>query len=394
MQKETNSMLWLIILVAGVPQFSEILSTPALPDIAQALHVKTSWVEYTLTVYLAGLSIGTLFWGKLSDIKGRKPCVLMGFGIYALGCIGCYLSTSIQILMISRFIQALGGSAGIVLGHAMCRDAFLGAKRGKAFSTMGLAISASMAVGPAIGGFMDQNFGWTSIFLLLALLGMGTLALSFMKIEETLPIKYRKHIPLQDTLKQMIQDPKVINFSLMIGGAHGIGFSYYAEGPFYFKLLGLTPSLYGLTFLLTLTSLSTGAYFSRMLHDHFPSFKILGIGVKIILIGAASFSCFNILFYFLNIPKILIIIFSLLHVMSIMMGIGMVLPNAMSLALEDYKENTGAASALFGFFYYAIISLLTLGMGYLHNDTLFPMPFYFFGIGIIVWILLKRKLHT
>ncbi len=94
--------IWLIVLIAGLPQLSETVYTPSLPDIAQALHASEAMVEYTLTIYLLWLAMGTLFWGKISDGLGRKPCVIAGLSIFIAGCIGCYVSRSIEMPMLSR----------------------------------------------------------------------------------------------------------------------------------------------------------------------------------------------------------------------------------------------------------------------------------------------------
>ncbi len=390
MKKTSFPALWLLFLIVGLPQFSEGLYTPSLPDVASFLSIKKSWAEYTLTVYLMGIGIGTLFWGKLSDTHGRKPCMLIGLTFYILGCVGCYFSVSIFMLMISRLVQAFGGSACIVLGHAMCRDTFSGSKRGKAFSTMGVTVASLGAIGSMAGGVLDQYFGWASIFLLLIFLGLCFLGLSFVKITETLALENRGNISILATLKEMIKDSRVICFALIIGGSHGLGFSYYAEGPFYFQLLGLTPSLYGLSLFFVVMSAAMGAYLARRLHDRLLSPEILNLGSKIIVIGSASFVGCIILGYFLEAPRVINITISLIHMMGIMVGNGIILPTGMSLALEKYKNNIGTASALFGFFYYATISLCTFGMGCFHNDTLFPMPLYFLGISFVIRIIFKR----
>ncbi|MBX9977600.1 MAG: MFS transporter, partial [Alphaproteobacteria bacterium] len=104
--------IWLIILIVGLPQFSETVYTPSLPDIARALRTSDTMVEYTLTIYLFAFALGTLLWGRISDQYGRKLPLLLGLGLYCVGCIGCTLAPSIDILLLSRFIQAFGGSTG------------------------------------------------------------------------------------------------------------------------------------------------------------------------------------------------------------------------------------------------------------------------------------------
>ncbi|MBW8309680.1 MAG: MFS transporter [Candidatus Paracaedibacteraceae bacterium] len=168
--------LWLLICIIGLPQLSETVYTPSLPQIAHALSVEEHWVEFTLTIYLLGFAIGTIFWGYSSDRFGRKPCLLSGLLIYCISCLGCYLSTSIETLMLARFIQALGGSAGSVLVQAICREAFSAHDRGRVFSTIGSALPLAPAIGPIIGGLITQTFDWSSIFLFL--LGAGFLILS------------------------------------------------------------------------------------------------------------------------------------------------------------------------------------------------------------------------
>ena len=161
--------IWLIILIVGLPQLSETVYSPALPEIATALKTTESMVEYTLTIYLFGFAVGTLVWGKLSDRIGRKPGVLAGLFIFFLGCIGCYFSTTITQLLISRFVQAFGGSIGSVLGQAICRDAFHGSALGKVYSAVGGSLALFPAVGPVVGGFISEHSDWSNIFLFLML---------------------------------------------------------------------------------------------------------------------------------------------------------------------------------------------------------------------------------
>lgn len=78
MKMKNTPSIGLIVLLAVVPLLAETIYTPALVDIAHSLRAPDAWVEYTLTIYLFGFALGTLFWGKLSDSFGRKPCLLAG----------------------------------------------------------------------------------------------------------------------------------------------------------------------------------------------------------------------------------------------------------------------------------------------------------------------------
>ena len=383
--------LWLIVLIVGLPQLSETVYTPSLPDIAHALHAAESMVEYTLTIYLFGFAIGTLFWGKLSDHFGRKPCVLAGLFIFILGCIGCYFSSTIEMLMISRFIQAFGGSIGSVLGQAICRDSFHGPSLGKAYASIGSGLAIFPAIGPVIGGVIAQHFGWASIFLSLVLFAIILTLLVAKLLPETHQVANRQSVSILEISSSLLKNKKVIGFGLIVSACNGISFSYFAEGSFYLiKILGLTPSEYGLSFIAIAAATMMGGILSKKLHNHHTAKTIMGYGLVIILASASIFSLFTVIHTnILPFPTNLMIGITILSQMSIMFGICMATSNALALALADYKWCIGTASSLFGFFYYSLISLFTLGMGALHNDTLLPMPLYFLGISLFMLIVQK-----
>lgn len=381
--------IWLIVLIVGLPQLSETVYTPSLPDIAKALHTSEAFVEYTLSIYLFGFAIGTLFWGKISDRLGRKPCILAGLGIFIIGCVGCYLSYSIEMLMISRLIQAFGGSIGSVLGQALCRDAFHGPALGKVYSAISSSLALFPALGPLCGGIIAQNWGWANIFLFLILFASILTFLIIKKLPETHPHASRKPISILHVTKCLVQDKKVIGFGFIVAGCNGILFSYFAEGPFYFiKGLGLSPSQYGLSFILIAIATMLGGILSRWLQSYYASKAIMKNGLFIIALTTAIFSLIALVNHFLySLSNPVMIGITILSQMTIALGICMATSNALALALVDYKQAIGTASSLFGFFYYNFISLFTLFMGILHNGTLLPMPFYFLSISLLMLII-------
>ena len=369
---------WLIVLIAGLPQLSETVYTPSLPDIARALLVSESMAEYTLTIYLLSFAFGILFWGKISDMYGRKPCVLAGLVVYTLGCVGCYFSTTITALMVSRFIQAFGGSIGSVLGQAMVRDAFHGPALGRMYAVFGSSLAVFPAVGPVLGGWIAQRYGWYHIFIFLIGFALLLSMIVALWLPETHHPQQRQPNCMPKVAKQMLHDKKVVGLGLLIACANGIHFSFFAEGSFYLiEQLGLSPSQYGLSFVAIAMSTMLGGLLSKHLHQFHSAKTILGYGLSIVCASTTIFSLSVLLGAGTILSPSRMIDLTIFLQMCTAFGMVISNGNALAMALVDYKWCTGTASSLFGFSYYMLTSLITLGMGMLHNGTLYPMPLYF-----------------
>lgn len=391
--------IWLITLIAGFPLFSETVYTPALPEIAHSLNTSESLVEHTLTIYLLGFALGTLFWGKLSDRFGRKPCLLMGFFIYILGCMGCYGSSSIEMLMLSRFLQAFGGSVGSVLSQAITRDSFHGPALGKVFAMVGSALAIFPAIGPVIGGVIAENFGWANIFLCLIIVAVILCVIITFQLQESHPHHKRNAVTMAYVIKRFMVDKRVIGCGLIVGVCNGLGFSYFSESPFVLmSMLGLSPSFYGLSFVLTAMAAMGGGLFSKKLLNTQPGFFIMRAGILIMILSTGIFTGVTLIHTYSPVfsPRAMIGLIIGLHMVT-MFGFCMVMSVALSLALVEYKNCIGTASSIFGFLYYGIVCLVNFGMGCFHNGTLLPMPLYFFFLTMFMGVcvlFLKHALIT
>lgn len=395
MQSYLLPPIWLIVLLAGIGQFSETVYSPSLPTIAESLAVEAKWIEYTLTIYLCSFGIGTLFWGRLSDHFGRKPCVLAGLAIYILGSLGCYLSDSWTLLMISRFVQGFGGSIGSVLAQAICRDAFSGPALGKAYSSIMGALAFFPAIGPIIGGIIIQNSSWPMIFALLVCFGIAIFLTTIKTLPETLSTKHQQLPSILNIFCQLAKDKKVIGLGLIVAISNGITFSYYAEGPFYIiELLGLTPSQYGSTFVLMATSMIIGSFISRKMQNHVKPLAIMRYGLWPIVCANAMFCLGVLLKDFYLFSKMQLLALTITTMTINMAGICMITSNALAISLQDYRHAIGTASSLFGFYYYLGISLCTLGIGLLHDGTLLSMPLYFFSLSVLMVTILNLTSKT
>jgi MFS transporter, DHA1 family, multidrug resistance protein len=380
--------VWIIVILAGLPQLSETVYTPSLPDIAKTLIVPHSYVEYTLTIYLAGFAIGILFWGWLSDRFGRKMCILAGMLIFIIGSIGCYSSDSIELLMWWRFIQGFGGSVGSVLGQAVCRDAFHGNELSRVYASVVGALAIFPAVGPIVGGFIVQHYLWSHIFVFLAFAAAILFIIIIFYLPETHHKDNRVKLSLLKIFKLLIFDKRVMILAVIVAGCNGIFFSYFAEGPFYLiQILGLTPQQFGFSFIPIACAIWFGGVSMKYLRQRYSNQFIIKSGIQSIIYcsaflgGAVTFAYFDIL----DVESILVYI-TIASLMGIMFGFCLSVSNALSMALIDYKWCIGTASSIFGFIYYCLISLITFVMGAVHNHTLFAMPLYFLSIGILMFL--------
>ncbi|MBM17838.1 MAG: Bcr/CflA family drug resistance efflux transporter [Epsilonproteobacteria bacterium] len=376
--------LWLIVLMAGLPHLSETVYAPSLPEIANALQTSHAMAEYTLTIYLLGFALGTLFWGRISDYIGRRPGVIAGLCIYAVGCIGCYHATTVTMLMASRLVQAFGGSVGSVLVQAIMRDVFKGRALSKSFALLGMSVAFFPAMGPAIGGFMTDNLGWRSIFIFLIVSALLLLCIVWYNLPETYKKVDKKAPAIMSILYKFIYDAKIIGLGFIVAATNGINFCYFAEGSFcLINVLGFSASQFGLTFLGVAGAAMLGGLTSRKLLNYYSTAQVLQIGILITVVTNSLFSVCIITNYLgYNFAKITLLIIFVIAQMVNTFCKALINANALSLALRNYRWCTGTASSLFGFYYYCLTSLFTFGMAMLHNHTLLPMPLYFLAISV------------
>ncbi len=371
----------LIILLVGFPQISETIYTPALPDIARSLMTSNSLVQWTLSVYFIGFALGVFSWGRCSDHIGRRPVMLLGLIIYGVGSLLCLYSPSIEWLLFARLLQAFGASVGSVITMTIIRESFHDMARQKLFAVIGIALSLSPALGPFIGGYVNDWFGWKANFFVLVIMSIVLFIVSFYSLPETKAATNEivKPVKISELALALIKDPKVLGSGFIIAAVNGILFSYYAEAPFIFiKLIGITPGEYGWLGVFIMSASMLGSFLSHRLSDKYSKDQMIYLGCLITLLSALVFS----IFAFLHLIDGQHVIRSILLVMFPMMGIilggcGLILPLILSHALNSYKAVLGTAGALFGLSYYVLIAAFTWVMGFLHSGTPLPMPLYF-----------------
>ena len=301
-----------------------------------------------------------------------------------MGCVGCLISKDINYLLVSRFVQAFGASTGSVISQTMLRDVLDNKMRGKIFSIVGMVFSISPAIGPLIGGYASSYYGWVSTFYILFFIGIVFLVCSLIYLPETrLPGPKQPVASFFLTAKYLLQDKMVLGLCYIVGAINGIIFSFYAEAPFIFiNILKVPAEHYGLIGLVISLSYIIGSEASRRLNHNKSPKSIIKLGCWTMCLGAVIFM-FAAYMGMIEYEKGSLAYIAIgLPLLIIFTGIGITIPNALSIALDNHKNVLGTAGSIFGFSYYVIISILTFIMGKIHSGTGFPMVSYFLVLSI------------
>jgi DHA1 family bicyclomycin/chloramphenicol resistance-like MFS transporter len=249
---DLQTLLILSVLMA-FSSISTDIYLPALPSMAQALHAGTGAMEFTISGYLIGFSLGQFFWGPLSDRIGRRVPIAVGMVLYIVGSIGCAVSQGVEGMIAWRALQAIGACASVTLARAIVRDLYAGQRAAQMMSTLMIVTALAPMLGPTVGGLIIAFAQWRAIFWMLAIVGVLTLAALY-TLPETLPAERRLREPLWrafNTYGWLLRQRRLLGYAGVGGCLYGGIFAYVAGTPFaYITYHHVLPQHYGLLFAL------------------------------------------------------------------------------------------------------------------------------------------------
>jgi EmrB/QacA subfamily drug resistance transporter len=182
-----NARKWWTLAVVGSGTFMSALDTSvvnvALPVIGRETGAPISTLEWVILAYLIMVSASLLVFGRLADIHGKRRIYMAGQLVFVLGSLGCGLSGRIGLLIFFRAFQAVGAAMLFALSPAILVSAFPGSERGRALGMQATMTYLGMSIGPALGGFLTQHFGWPSIFFVNLPVGLGMWILAYKTLQ-------------------------------------------------------------------------------------------------------------------------------------------------------------------------------------------------------------------
>jgi DHA1 family bicyclomycin/chloramphenicol resistance-like MFS transporter len=372
MQNKKNNFYLILILgsLTALSPFSIDMYLAAFPLMAKFFNTDVAQVSLTLSSYFIGLASGQLFYGPLMDRFGRKKPLFVGLMIYILASVGCAFSQTVESLIVLRFIQAVGGCAASVGAFAMVRDLFEPRESAKVFSLLILILGVSPLLAPTIGGYLAIYFGWTSVFVVLAV-GSTTLLAVVMRFLPESHQADKSHVlrplPILKNYFSILREARFYTYAF--AGALGFSglFVYLAASPTIFmEIFKVSEQVYGWIFALIAMGLVGMSQLNVVLLKKFKNEQIL--------LGALSVLAITSLVFFICAYNGWYNVYSVVATMFIFLScLGLSNPNSSALAMAPFGAKAGSAAAMLGFLQMGIGASASVFVGIMKAQQLFPL---------------------
>jgi DHA1 family bicyclomycin/chloramphenicol resistance-like MFS transporter len=354
------------------------LYLPSFPLIAVSLAVAPTSVELSLAAFFSGFALGQPVYGRLADRWGRRPIVLFGLSLYVVASLACAGAQSLAVLVTARFIQALGGCAGIVVARAVVRDRYETQEAARVFSLLMLVMGVAPILAPLLGGAISQAAGWRALFVVLAVTGVICWGAVFKMLPETV-----RSATASGPWFSVFQDRAFVRYALAGGVAYAGMFAYITGAAFVFiGVFGIPAQHFGWVFSANAAALITSSQCNRwllrrydvkvVLRWAFPALALAGVLLALAgTMGAGVWAVAVPLWVYVGI-------------------LGMTYPNTTALALQHQGAQSGAAAAWLGAFQFALAAGAAWMVSQLHDGSAQAMTTVVGLCGVSALMLYRR----
>lgn len=338
---------------------------PALPRIAEDLSVSSSVVQLTLTGTLAGLAIGQLVIGPLSDSLGRRLPLMVGIGLHMLASLVCLFAPNIEVLGAGRVLQGFGAAAAAVVAVAVVGDLYVDSAAATVMSRLILVLGVAPVIAPSLGAVVLLKASWHWIFAVLVVLAGLLLLLAALALPETLPVRNRRPLHVRSivaTYGELLRDARFVTLVLVAALSMAGLFGYIAAAPFVLQGdYGLNQQAFALVFAAGAIILIGATQSNVVLLRRFSPQLIMLVALIVSVIAA-------IVFVVLAVTGVAGLAGFLAPVLVILGGMGLVLPNAPAVALSRHHDAAGTAAALLGAAQFGLGAITAPVVGLLGNN--------------------------
>lgn len=383
MQNKIKLPFLTLLLMISFASVNAVLFTPALPDIANYYAISSNTAQLTISWFLIGYAVGQLLYGPLANRFGRKPALYMGISLEILSSLLCVLAGVIkdyQLLILGRFMLALGAGVGLKMTFTIVNECYEPKMASQKLSYLLIAFAITPGLGVALGGYLNNHFGWISCFYATALYGLFLLFLSTRLPETRMDLDYDA-LKIKHLLRSYIQQFKnkgLVLGSLYLGGGSCFVYVFAALAPFIaINLLNMNSVDYGLANLLPPIGLLAGSLMSARLVKKYPLKFVIRIGVL--------FTCLGTIWMLLAMLLQVSALFALFFPMMLSyFGLSMIIANSSSIAMSETTDKAHG-SAVMNFLNMGLVTLVVLSLNLISiKALLLPIIYMVICVGLVV----------
>lgn len=367
--KKIKFVIFLAFMSSASPLATDMY-LPALSLIKENFNTTDFYTQLSLSGFFTAFALGQLIYGPLSDKFGRKIPLIIGVFLFTLGSIGCTFSTSIEMFIFFRFVQAIGGCAGVVIARAIVNDLFELKQAAEIFALMMVCVSIAPMLAPNFGSFLLNFFSWHSIFIVLFIIGLILFLITSFGFKESVKTRNQsKIIEIFKEYKLVLKDKTFIIYTLSSSFAIATMFAYITGSEFVFgEYFKLNETHFALLF----SANSLGFMASARLNSKLIQTYSLDSLIKFGLYAMGFFGLVLILANFLSIGFLRFEI----PFFMIISTLGFIIPNITTLAMARFKNIAGAASAVYGTSQFCIAGFISFLVGFLGANTPLPLSIF------------------
>ena len=371
-------------LVAAVGPFAIDMYLPAMPVIGKDLASSMQAVQWTIVAYFMAFGLAQLIYGPWADQAGRKPPMYAGLALFILGTVICAMAPTIEVLIFGRFVQGVGGAANMVVLRAVIRDLATGADATRMMSTIMIVIAISPLLAPLSGAGLLAFGSWRLIFWALLLAAALSFFLIYFMMEETLKPDQRQVFDLASTRRGvavLLRDRGFMSMTFLAGFAFASFFVFIASASFvYTGQFGLTPTQFSFAFAINAFGFFGASQFAAPLGQRLGQIRMIGLATT----GFAVATC---ALFAVGLAGYASLYVTVIGLFLGNMFLGVVLPVAQVLALEEQGEHAGLASSLGGTMQMVAAGVLVAAAGPFLDGTVVPMLAAIALCGVLAFLL-------
>jgi DHA1 family bicyclomycin/chloramphenicol resistance-like MFS transporter len=370
----------LMALLAGITAlapFSLQIYLPALPAIQASFAVTPGIVQLTLSLSILANALANLAYGPLSDHFGRRPVLLVGLAAFIAGSLACALASSIELLIVARIVQSVGGAAGMVLARAIVRDLYDRERSASIIAYLTMAMVVAPMLAPTIGAVLLDVASWRAIFLVVTGVGVALIWPIVVTLAETRPPEARRIGGPLSGAGALLRSGAFISYALQSTFGISIFFSFIAGAPYFMMdVLGRSATEYGLWFILVSAAFMAGNLVAGRFSARIGLDRMVLAGSVLGVAGAGVALTLLLAGYWMPLA-----LFG--PIMAVGLGNGFAVPNAQAGAVSVQPLLAGTASGIAGFVQMFVAALVSQAVGMLQDGTPYPMAAFMAGCAVL-----------